>query len=342
MRERVLKQPASSTAWQDSAGDKIDETPIATEFTFRWAPLPTVAAPIFGACAVTSSEAQFIEDLARVFAPWKCGEDVPVSLHWRVERRDDRWIIRGEEESKVLKVRDSADAITQIEYASLRHLSESLDSTLFGLHGALLEREGHCILVVGPKKAGKSTLSCALWRNGWHLRCDDFALITSDSEVFPAPRRVSLRAGSQELLGEHLWQAACATPSSCATSEGFLFHPHELDGQTPTSSPRPLAAIFFLGRRLDLLDFTHEIDAMVSPLAPHLAAFALLPHSTLIDRSGWPDTEDLAPDAVLPLGDWGNALPALARLCSHVPVFDLRRGSLETMQTALERALFHD
>jgi hypothetical protein len=244
-------------------------------------------------------------------------------------------------------VADLNSALTTIEYSAALVLVDyvaseagSAHTGLFAMHSALLCRDEFGILIVGPSQAGKSTLSCALWQNGWALRSDDFVFIDNDGVARPIPRRVSLRRSSRELLGEALWERVCASPSSWLHNEARLFHPHEVEEASLNSVPdercRPISigAIVFLGRRGSTAQ-----PAQLCRQNSARAALALLPYSTLLPRTSSERDDGIAAQAapgVERVLDWGAALPKISPLAERVPTYDLGRGPLPQMVAAIE------
>ena len=163
-----------------------------------------------------------------------------------------------------------------------------------------------------------------MWRAGWTLHCDDFTLLDAQSRAHPTARRVSLRAGSRELLGD-LWERARQTPSAREGAAGIAFHPHELDdGARAPLKPLPLGALIFLNRRGAEVAPAHS-----APLAGIEAAWALLPYSTLLlDESGRELTHQRA--------DWGVGLGVLAARIEHLALYDLGRAQPDAMVRAIE------
>jgi hypothetical protein len=72
-------------------------------------------------------------------------------------------------------------------------------------HAAALVRTGEAILLMGPKGAGKSTLSAALQHSGWSLLADDLVrVICCDESIvraLPGMRRNKLHLDSLQALG---------------------------------------------------------------------------------------------------------------------------------------------
>jgi HprK-related kinase A len=69
------------------------------------------------------------------------------------------------------------------------------------LHAAVLERNGHALILPAPSGSGKSTLAAALLHRGWRLLSDELALIDpASAELIPMPRPVSLKNASIDVM----------------------------------------------------------------------------------------------------------------------------------------------
>ena len=288
-----------------------------------------------------------LERARLLFAPLSsCFQELAASVatsRWNVERVADNaemWQVRHLETDTTLEIATIKRALTHIEYSIVQELvtlvknenaTNSAPCSLFAMHGALLSKNGFGLLVVGPSEAGKSTLTCALWQNGWTIASDDFCFIQGENKVWPAARRVSLRNGSRALLGEKVWQRIQNAPSSAPTSEGWIFHPHEVDGKAgaPERDAITIRAMLFLGR-IDDADTKNEI-AQAQRCNAARAAIKLLPYCTLLPRDD--DEASASPHRVL---DWGAALSKIAPLAERVPLYSLERGELAQMVAAVE------
>ncbi len=288
-----------------------------------------------------------------LFAPWLVeAEGAPIAHRWRIDAEGNakgnaegdelysvadagrQHLIEGETHPR-WKARPLAELLAQIEYASIAHMVANLPPEFVGLHGALLSRElgraRRSVILVGPKEAGKSTLACALWRAGWTLHCDDFTLLDASGHAWPTARRVSLRSGSRELLGEELWQSATQTPNARPSAAGLLFHPHEIDGHFgATQEPMEVGAICFLKRR-----GIEMAPAQAAPIGDIEAAFALLPYSTLLLEKG--EIQSSLADA-----NWGAALGVLAGRIKDIALYDVGRGQPAAMIRTIEHLVSAD
>jgi hypothetical protein len=239
---------------------------------------------------------------------------------WQVDTHPtdaDAWQVRGPAADHAQAFATPAAAIRAVEFATVQHLLAAVPATI-SLHAALLGRGRTGLLIVGPSESGKSTLATALWRQGFAFCGDDVALVAADSAFLSAfPRRVSLRHGSRALLGEALWHPLAATPSFMATSEGCLFHPHELPGSSLPAAELAPAGIVFLGRRGVSLG-----PAELRSIPPAHALLALAPYSNIIRNAGM-----------------GSALECLQPLLARTSAHDLGRGPLPAMLAAVARLL---
>jgi hypothetical protein len=286
-------------------------------------------------CAIYSESAEVLECAARVFvSAVEDGDGEPSpSLCWRIEipQRSEPWRAQGLTDSTPeLEAGTLAELLTHIEYGALQGLLSGGTDSFFSLHAALLSKNGRSVMVVGPKEAGKSTLACALWvQRGWTLCCDDSVLVDMNNAARPAPRRVSLRHGSRALLGEKLWEQVSGLPATFHSSQGLLFHPHELKNQSPPKPSTQPDAVFFLARRESRVGSAKSLA-----IPPALGALALLPYSTFLLPRG---EQLLCPSRV----EWGDSLPRLAAFTARVPMFDLGRGPLDAMTREIERLVLH-
>lgn len=186
---------------------------------------------------------------------------------------------------------------------------------LASVHGALLEKNGAAVLVVGPSHAGKSTISCGLWANGWKLLADDMTVIDPENlTAEPVLRRVSLREKSRDILGHDFWSQVENLSSCDRTCEGLVFHPEELNGES-RGRRVPLRAIVFLQRQnAPVLEPGH-----FSLINSATALICLAPYTNLLQET-----------------QWASTLQRLAPLAGRVPVYDFGRGPIPVMLKGMD------
>ena len=259
-----------------------------------------------------------------VFAPWPAADDAEIAARFEVRRvadgcggeRTDAWEVRAADGRSALHATADA-ALRWVELSAIQAFTPRRDGAL-ALHGALVDFDGRALLVVGPGRAGKSSLACALWRAGGALLTDDVTLLDlATAAARPGPRRIALRDGSAALLGDDLWRRIAAARTSSPTGEGWCFHPADVDGR-PIPRASRVAAVLFLERsgRPPLA------PAELAPIVPARAALALLPY--VIAQRGL---------------DPGDAIRRVAPLAERVAAFDLARGPLDEMAAHARAAL---
>lgn len=276
---------------------------------------------------LASSEQDVISRSLSVFA--RLGEKTAdeADHRWIVEKQSptgtsgaESWILsvtpRGGEAARISRHASVDQVFLEIEADTLQRLLARQRGSV-GVHAALLSKEGRGVVIVGPSYAGKSTLATALWCRGWSFLCDDLVFLNSAAlRASPAPRRVSLRETSRELVGEEVWKAVQRTPSCFRTSDGFLFHPHEVRGELPPSDTS-LNAIVFLERRGIKVE-----PAEGRAINPARAAVALFPYAFNLRDEPFID-----------------GMRVIAPITAAVPSYDLGRGDLDRMVSIVEEAI---
>lgn len=282
----------------------------------RWGQAPLA----FELCTRDAAVASRARD---VFGPWPAAADAALAARFEVRRVNeaggdggDAWEARADDGTSAM--RGSADAALRwVELAAIRAFAPRCDDAL-ALHGALVDFAGRALLVVGPGRAGKSSLACALWREGGALLTDDMTLLDlATAGARPGPRRIALRDGSARLLGDDLWQRIVAARTSTPTDEGWCFHPADVDGRAVPRTSR-VAAVIFLERS----GRPALAPAELAPIVPAHAVLALLPY-VVAQRTLDP----------------GDAIRRVAPLAGHVAAFDLARGPLDEMAARARAAL---
>lgn len=251
-----------------------------------------------------------------VFRPWtQAGASVPLR-RWSVDRSaSGEWLIHDPRDSTPIGRPTAEQAVRAIEFLAVGALVECPQATT--LHAALVARGERGIAILGPAEAGKSTLAAALWQRGFSLLGDDLVIIDpAGVRAWPAPRRVSLRITSRDLLGETVWRHIVQTPAYEVTEDGCLFHPDEVESRPRVDRVR-LTALVFLGRR-----HADPEPARATLLAPAQALLAVLPYSNLIRQV-----------------DAGTVIRHFQPLVTHVPAYDLGRGAIDAMTATIEQLI---
>ena len=92
------------------------------------------------------------------------------------------------------------------------------------LHAAVIEKNGHVVIMPAPPGSGKSTLTAGLVSRGWRLLSDELAMLSLDSEnVIPLPRPVSLKNESIDIMKEYA-PGSVLGPIAHDTSKGAVAH----------------------------------------------------------------------------------------------------------------------
>jgi len=77
------------------------------------------------------------------------------------------------------------------------------------IHSAIIEKDGYGLIMPGTPGSGKSTLCAALVNRGWRLLSDEMALLSlADGLIYPAPRPVSLKNKSIQIIKDFAPEAA--------------------------------------------------------------------------------------------------------------------------------------
>jgi hypothetical protein len=263
------------------------------------------------------------EILARgeqIFGCWTVPENAIPTVSWTLVPDGHEFVIQpgiAKPDGGLLdRMRSAGAATIAIETGAVQAILDSPRDVLC-VHGALVSRGGRGLLIVGPGHAGKSTLACALWTDGWSLLCDDVSMVVG-REARPTPRRVSLRRESHSLIDAQVLARVKSTPGFAETTEGCLFQARQLDADAPKRTT--LAAIVFLARR-----GVEVAGSEASPIPAAHAAVALLPYTNLARR--------------LP---FVSSLTIVSQLARDVPAYDVGRGPLpsmiQTVTALVERA----
>ncbi len=119
------------------------------------------------------------------------------------------------------------------------------------LHGAAVVRDGAAWLVLGPGRAGKSTLALEAWLNGAELIGDDLFLLDAAAgtvEAVPKPLKVRLAEPCLPARLAHLPPEDRALGPVGGEQETALLLGRGLPRMAPLETPFPLGGAFLLQR----------------------------------------------------------------------------------------------
>jgi hypothetical protein len=186
------------------------------------------------------------------------------------------------------------------------------------LHGAIVEREGRAVVLLGRSGAGKSTLCAALTLAGWRLLSDELTLIVPNSVMaVPIARPISLKNESIDLI-RTLAPDATFGPLMATARKGWMRH---------VRPPTPSVERMDEPARLSRFVFVrHEAGAALKwePVSPARAFVRV------VDQS-------------FSYGVRGNAgFEHLTRLLDECPTSALTYGNVREAATSIDRHDFPD
>ena len=114
------------------------------------------------------------------------------------------------------------------------------------IHAAVVERNGQAFIFPGTPGSGKSTLCAALVCSGWRLLSDEMTLLsTSDGQIYPVPRPISLKNQSIDVIQKFSPPVVFGQVVN-DTAKGTVGHlrPPELSVQSGTKPAQPAKLIF--------------------------------------------------------------------------------------------------
>jgi len=90
------------------------------------------------------------------------------------------------------------------------------------IHAAVIEKDGHAVIMPAPPGSGKSTLCAGLVHNGWRLLSDELTLLDLHSgQAVPLARPVGLKNDSIEVI-RHFAPQATLSPMTVDTHKGAV------------------------------------------------------------------------------------------------------------------------
>jgi hypothetical protein len=170
----------------------------------------------------------------------RAAQDFPVSRVHRFEawRRGRGYRLR--ENDKDLEPKSEAEGAAESVFWRMYELSIEALPEYTKIHAGCVNLNDKRMVIVGPARAGKTTLITRMLFEGFAVHCDDVILLRQ-GEVLPFPRRLWIRSDSVALLP----QIAEYVARSPQRREHFSLDPTELGFQWRISGA-PADAIFFL------------------------------------------------------------------------------------------------
>ncbi len=223
---------------------------------------------------LTSLQCQALEAAHQRLRPWLCPEASDYWAEWQLDGADNQWVARCSRPGQPEQRGKLSEILMHIEYQGVAWLYTF--PNLLVLHGALLRRHMHSLVILGPPEAGKSTLALSLWqRAGWQLLSDDCVVLQAATrEAWPGPRRLSLRHSGRDLLPE-AWAELAQQAGSDPGPKGLVCLPPNL-----TSRPvaQPVTHGILLQAATGDLVRLHAAEALLE----------LLPYSNIMQRGHLP------------------------------------------------------
>lgn len=199
------------------------------------------------------------------------------------------------------------------DYLHSRLFSESLMGQLPLLHAACLLYRGRRLLLVGPKNAGKSTLTLALGQSGYEIEGDENVFV-SPAGVTARPRACRVKESSFKMLPK---LAGLAQTASFITD----FHGRNIYNISPACLGAPWRIGTGRVAAVIILHANHGGMSSLRPLPPLALTRALIEETVFTTRS----------NAV--------GVAATASLAAGCRGYDLSIGSLETAISCISGAL---
>ena len=130
------------------------------------------------------------------------------------------------------------------------------------IHAAVVEKNGHAVILPAPPGSGKSTLCAALVSRGWRLLSDELTLIgLDDQQITPLPRPVSLKNASIPIMQAYAPDGSF-TRSATDTAKGTVAHLKAPDDSVARASEPARAAWVVFPK------YQAGAEVTVEPIAP--------------------------------------------------------------------------
>lgn len=194
----------------------------------------------FTSC-IRSNSAMLAEGLCQMYGAYPVDETGFADFHLHLRRSTGwrRWVrpqVIFESDGAVPFEPMPADhAFPMLEWMLNWSVSGSAHAYLI-IHAAVVEKNGHAIVMPAPPGSGKSTLCAALVSRGWRLLSDELTLISLDDHlVWPLARPVSLKNASIPIMKAYAPDAQF-TRSAMETNKGTVAHLKAPDASVARSS----------------------------------------------------------------------------------------------------------
>lgn len=207
------------------------------------------------------------------------------------------------QEKVVLSEQRSAKDVTEFLHGHLVLLSLDDFPTTPLIHGASLRREGHRILLVGPKGAGKTTLTLRLIQEGYEFEGDENVFVTFEG-VLARARGIRIKKSTATILPK-LTELLSAAP----------YYENNLGDRIYNVDPRQAGASIW---RIEM----GPVEAVAILRPNHGGKSSMRPVSSLalvqevLRETGLPETERAA------------AIGAIAKVIGNARGFELSLGDL--------------
>ena len=178
---------------------------------------------------ITSPLPDIARSLAKLYGEFHLSEDPFADFHVRIDSlKGPRRLYHPQaqfwvDDSPPFKPLPKDQAFAMLEWGMNWCIASHAHFYLM-LHAAVLERNGHALIMPGDPGAGKSTLTAALMLDGWRLLSDEIALIDRDDGLlYGLARPVSLKNASIDIIRAHSTEAVLGDAAR-DTHKGTVAH----------------------------------------------------------------------------------------------------------------------
>lgn len=210
-----------------------------------------------------------------------------------------------------------ASGVMQKIYTLAHEKAYSVHPPHLRIHAALATVSGRRVMIVGPKRAGKTTLITRLLHDGVDVHGDELVLVDADGLAIAFPRRFHVRPGTflaiPELSGRQEHFPSTRTPKGtriCAMAPTDF-------GRDWQISAGPLDAVIHLERSQNALSRLEEIPSASS--LERLHWHTAFPARSILWSAALLRVVNTAKNFVLLNGDLTEAAAVVKRLWNHEP-----------------------